>query len=44
MDATYGEDGFADLRVTVPCCGTATSLYNLIYLSWREGPCPKAGG
>jgi hypothetical protein len=31
MDATYGERGFADLRVTVPCCGAATSLNDLTY-------------
>jgi hypothetical protein len=31
MDAAYGEQGFGDLRVTVPCCGAATSLNDLIY-------------
>jgi hypothetical protein len=31
MDAAYGEQGFADLRVTVPCCGAATSLNDLNY-------------
>jgi hypothetical protein len=31
MDAAYGEQGFADLRVTVPCCGAATSLNDLHY-------------
>lgn len=31
MDAAYGESGVVDLRVTVPCCGTATSLNDLHY-------------
>jgi hypothetical protein len=31
MDAAYGEHGFVDLRVTVPCCGAATSLNDLMY-------------
>ena len=31
METAYGEQGFADLRVTVPCCGAATSLNDLTY-------------
>jgi hypothetical protein len=31
MDAAYSESGFTDLRVTVPCCGAATSLNDLTY-------------
>lgn len=31
MDAAYGERGFVDLRVTMPCCGAATSLNDLNY-------------
>jgi hypothetical protein len=31
MDAAYGERGFADMRVTVPCCGATTSLNDLTY-------------
>jgi hypothetical protein len=31
MDSAYGEHGFADLAVTVPCCGAASSLNDLHY-------------
>jgi hypothetical protein len=31
MDAAYTTSRFADLRVTVPCCGAATSLNDLRY-------------
>jgi hypothetical protein len=36
MDAAYGASRFSDLRVTVPCCGAATSLNDLIY-HWPQG-------
>lgn len=31
MDAAYSERGFADLRITLPCCGAASSLNDLRY-------------
>lgn len=31
MDAAYDERGFADLRVTLPCCGAVSSLNDLRY-------------
>jgi hypothetical protein len=31
MDAAYSERGFADLTVTLPCCGAASSLNDLHY-------------
>lgn len=31
MDAAYGESGFTDLAVTLPCCGAASSLNDLKY-------------
>ena len=31
MDAAYGDRGFADLEVTLPCCGAASSLNDLQY-------------
>ena len=45
MDAAYSEQGFVDLRVTVPCCGATTSLNDLIYTSRRASrasSCPPS--
>lgn len=36
MDATYGDDGFANLDVKLPCCGAIASLNDLDY-RWPQG-------